>query len=165
MRPSRDAGASGCADNIKCRTMIGLLQRVSTASVTVGGQVVGAIDSGILVFVGVERDDSEARAQRLLDRLLGYRVFADSDGRMNLSVREVDGAVLLVPQFTLAADTSKGMRASFTPAADPVLGQQLFGFLVAQARKHHRGVQSGRFGADMRVSLVNDGPVTFWLRA
>ncbi|MHB8347045.1 MAG: D-aminoacyl-tRNA deacylase [Acidiferrobacterales bacterium] len=145
--------------------MIGLLQRVSSATVAVDGRTVGAIDSGILVFVGIERDDSEARAQRLLDRLLGYRVFAGEDGRMNLSVCDIGAGVLLVPQFTLAADTSRGMRASFTPAAGPELGRHLFGFLVAQACARHRRVQSGQFGADMKVGLVNDGPVTFWLRA
>ncbi len=145
--------------------MIGLLQRVSSASVTVDGQVVGAIDSGILAFVGIERDDNEERAQRLLDRMLGYRVFADTDGRMNLSVCDVRGALLLVPQFTLAADTTRGTRASFTSAAGPALGRQLFEFLEVQACVRHGRVQSGRFGTDMKVSLVNDGPVTFWLHA
>ncbi len=144
--------------------MIGLLQRVLSASVTVDGQIVGAIGRGILVFVGVEHDDDERRAQRLLDRVLGYRVFADGAGRMNLSVLDVAGGVLFVPQFTLAADTTKGMRASFTPAAGAVLGQQLFDFLVAQARGHCPELASGVFGADMKVALVNDGPVTFWLR-
>lgn len=145
--------------------MIGLLQRVSTAEVRVEGVVVGAIDQGLLVFVGVERGDTEAQADRLLERLLGYRVFADAGGRMNLSVRDVGGGLLLVPQFTLAADTKKGTRASFTPAAEPVLGQRLFGYLTERARHAHAGVAAGRFGVDMQVALVNDGPVTFWLQS
>lgn len=145
--------------------MIGLLQRVSSARVTVDGRVVGAIGAGILVLVGVERDDSETRADRLLDRLLGYRVFADGAGRMNVSVRDVGGGVLLVPQFTLVADTSKGMRASFTPAAAPERGRELFDYLARQARLRHERVETGEFGADMKVELTNDGPVTFWLSA
>jgi len=144
--------------------MIGLLQRVSQASVTVDGQTVGAIGRGILVFVGVERDDDTARADRLLERLLGYRVFADAEGKMNLSVKDIGGGLLLVPQFTLAADTQKGMRASFTPAAAPAEGERLFAHLLAQARQQHSPVASGAFGADMQVALTNDGPVTFWLR-
>jgi D-tyrosyl-tRNA(Tyr) deacylase len=144
--------------------MIGLLQRVSSASVTIGGQVIAAIDRGILVLVGVERDDTDAQAERLVERLLGYRVFADADGKMNLSVRDVGGGVLLVPQFTLAADTQKGMRASFTPAAPPHEGERLFDRVAVIARASYAAVQAGRFGADMKVALVNDGPVTFWLR-
>lgn len=144
--------------------MIGLLQRVSQASVTVEGKFVGAIGRGILVFVGVERGDDEAKADRLLERLLGYRVFADADGKMNLSVKDISGGLLLVPQFTLAADTQKGMRASFTPAAPPLEGERLFGYLLAQARQQHAPAASGIFGADMQVSLINDGPVTFWLQ-
>jgi len=144
--------------------MIGLLQRVSQASVTVDGQTVGAIGRGILVFVGVERDDDEAKSDRLLERLLGYRVFADVEGKMNLSVKDIGGGLLLVPQFTLAADTQKGMRASFTPAAPPQEGERLFGYLLAQARQQHAPVATGVFGADMQVALTNDGPVTFWLR-
>jgi D-tyrosyl-tRNA(Tyr) deacylase len=145
--------------------MIGLLQRVSEARVVVDGATVGAIGRGILVLVAVERDDDEARAGRLLERLLGYRVFPDAAGRMNLSVRDVGGGLLLVPQFTLAADTQKGMRASFTPAADPQSGRRLFEHLLAQARARYATVAAGRFGADMQVTLTNDGPVTFWLRA
>jgi len=145
--------------------MIGLLQRVSAARVTVDGRVVGAIDSGILVLVGIEREDNEARADRLLDRLLGYRVFADATGRMNLSVRDVGGGLLLVPQFTLVADTANGMRASFTPAAAPEQGRQLFDYLAARARSQHPQVETGEFGVNMKVGLTNDGPVTFWLRA
>ena len=145
--------------------MIGLLQRVTRARVLVGGQPVGAIARGLLVFVGVERGDTEAQAERLLERLLGYRVFADADGKMNLSLSDLDGGLLLVPQFTLAADTNKGMRPSFTPAAAPGEGQRLFGCLLRGARLVHSEVAAGQFGADMQVELVNDGPVTFWLRA
>lgn len=145
--------------------MIGLLQRVSEARVAVDGAVIGAIARGILVLVAIERDDDEVRAGRLLERLLGYRVFPDAEGRMNLSVRDVGGGLLLVPQFTLAADTQKGMRASFTPAASPELGMRLFEYLVDRARTRYATVAAGRFGADMQVTLTNDGPVTFWLRA
>lgn len=145
--------------------MIGLLQRVSQASVTVEGQTVGAIGRGILVLVGVERGDDEAKADRLLERLLGYRVFPDAEGKMNRSVQDIGGGLLLVPQFTLAADTQKGMRASFTPAAPPQEGERLFGHLLAQARRQHAPVESGIFGADMQVTLTNDGPVTFWLES
>ena len=144
--------------------MIGLLQRVSSASVIVDDRVIAAIHRGILVLVGVERDDADAQAGRLVERLLGYRVFADTDGKMNLSVRDVGGSVLLVPQFTLAADTQKGMRASFTSAAPPQEGERLFDRVVAIARASYGLVQTGRFGADMKVTLINDGPVTFWLR-
>lgn len=144
--------------------MIGLMQRVSGASVTVGGEVVGEIDRGLLVLVGVERGDSEAEADRLLQRLLGYRVFPDSEDKMNLSLTDIAGGLLLVPQFTLPADTRKGTRPSFTPAAAPDDGRRLFGYLLEQAGRHHQQVASGRFGADMQVALVNDGPVTFWLQ-
>jgi D-tyrosyl-tRNA(Tyr) deacylase len=144
--------------------MIGLLQRVSAASVVVDDAVIAAIDRGILVLVGVERGDTEAQAARLVERVLGYRVFADDQGRMNLSVRDIGGGLLLVPQFTLAADTQRGMRASFTTAAPPQDGERLFDRVVALARAGHGQVQTGRFGADMKVTLTNDGPVTFWLR-
>ena len=144
--------------------MIGLVQRVTEAQVTVDDALIGAIGPGLLVLVGVERDDSAAQADRLLERLLGYRIFADPEGKMNLSVREIGGGLLLVPQFTLAADTRKGMRPSFTPAAPPAEGERLFGYLLDQARRQHAPVATGRFGAHMRVSLTNDGPVTFWLR-
>jgi len=144
--------------------VIGLLQRVSSAQVKVAGETIGAIDRGLVVLVGVERRDGEAQADRLLERLLGYRVFSDEDAKMNLSVRDIDGGLLLVPQFTLAADTRKGMRPSFTPAAPPEQGQRLFDYLVTQARAAHPRLAAGRFGADMQVSLINDGPVTFWLR-
>ncbi|ROR34453.1 D-aminoacyl-tRNA deacylase [Inmirania thermothiophila] len=143
--------------------MIGLLQRVARAEVRVGAEVVGAIGRGLLVLVGVQRGDDEAAAARLLERLLGYRVFPDEAGRMNRSLAEVGGGLLLVPQFTLAADTRKGTRASFTPAAPPEQGRRLFEHLVALAGSRHAPVASGRFGADMAVELVNDGPVTFWL--
>ena len=144
--------------------MIGLLQRVSAAQVVVDGNLVGAIQTGLLVLVGVEREDSSAQGERLLERLLNYRVFPDAAGRMNRSLREVQGGLLLVPQFTLAADTGKGLRPSFTPAAPPATAEDLFNALVALAKKCHANVASGRFGADMQVTLTNDGPVTFWLR-
>jgi D-aminoacyl-tRNA deacylase len=145
--------------------MIGLLQRVSAARVEVDRETVGEIGPGLLVLVGVERGDTEAQADRLLERLLGYRVFADAEGKMNLSVRDIDGGLLLVPQFTLAADTQKGMRPSFTPAAPPAEGERLFAYLATQAERHHARVATGRFGAHMRVESTNDGPVTFWLQA
>ena len=145
--------------------MIGLLQRVSQAAVTVNGKTTGTIGRGVLVFVGVECGDDEAKADRLLERLLGYRVFPDAEGKMNQSVQDIGGGLLLVPQFTLAADTRKGMRASFTPAASPQEGERLFGYLLAQARRQHAAVESGIFGADMQVTLTNDGPVTFWLES
>lgn len=145
--------------------MIGLLQRVSRAEVSVSGATLGAIGSGLLVLVGVERGDTPAQAERLVQRLLGYRVFADAHGRMNRSLHDTGGGLLLVPQFTLAADTAKGMRPSFTPAAEPETGRALFEHMCGAARVAHRGeVATGRFGADMQVSLINDGPVTFWLQ-
>ena len=144
--------------------MIALLQRVTQARVDVAGQTIARIGKGLLVFIGVERPDSEAQSERLLERLLSYRVFADSDGKMNLSLRDIKGELLLVPQFTLAADTRKGLRPSFTPAADPAHGARLFDYLLQQASSLHDKVESGQFGADMQVSLINDGPVTFLLR-
>ena len=145
--------------------MIGLLQRVTESRVEVEGRLVGAIGRGLLVLVGVQRGDDEARADRLLQRLLGYRMFPDPQGRMNLSVRDIDGGLLLVPQFTLAADTKKGTRAGFTAAAPPGEGQRLFDYLVTEARAAHTPVATGEFGADMQVQLINDGPVTFWLQS
>lgn len=145
--------------------MIGLLQRVSGASVAVDANIIGEINKGLLVLVGVEKGDTEANAERLLERLLGYRVFPDAQGRMNRSLREIHGGLLLVPQFTLAADTRKGTRASFTPAADPEDGRRLFEALCGLAAKTWPGTATGRFGADMQVGLVNDGPVTFWLQS
>lgn len=144
--------------------MIALLQRVSHAKVEVDGAIVGAIDKGLMVLVCAEREDTEQDAQQLLSKLLSYRVFSDEAGKMNRSVKDVAGGLLLVPQFTLAADTHSGTRPSFTPAAPPALGKQLFDHFVAQARLQHPQVETGQFGADMKVSLTNDGPVTFWLQ-
>jgi D-tyrosyl-tRNA(Tyr) deacylase len=144
--------------------MIALLQRVSEAAVTVDGLTTGAISGGILALVGVERGDTEKQAVRLLQRLLSYRVFPDAQGKMNLDLRQVEGGLLLVPQFTLAADTNCGNRPSFTPAAPPADGQRLFDYFLARARQELDHVQAGVFGADMKVRLVNEGPVTFWLR-
>lgn len=144
--------------------MIALLQRVRCAWVEVEAQRIAAIDAGLLVLVGVERGDSSREADRLLDRVLGYRVFADAQGRMNFCLSESAGELLLVPQFTLAADTRKGRRPSFTSAATPEAGEHLFNYFSAQAQKRHAVVKLGRFGAGMQVGLVNDGPVTFWLR-
>lgn len=144
--------------------MIGLLQRVSEARVSVDGQTIGAIGRGLLVLVGVERGDGPQQVDRLLERLLGYRVFEDDAGRMNLSLRDIGGGLLLVPQFTLAADTSKGMRPGFSSAADPEHGAELFALLVERASDAWNPVATGRFGAQMAVSLTNQGPVTFWLR-
>ena len=143
--------------------MIGLLQRVTWARVSVGGQVIASIGPGLLVLVGVERGDQAPAAERLAERLLAYRVFPDGDGRMNRSLTDVAGELLLVPQFTLAADTTRGLRPSFTAAAPPALGRELFDHLVARACSAHAAVGSGVFGADMQVALINDGPVTFWL--
>ena len=145
--------------------MIGLLQRVSEASVSVDGARVAAIGRGLLVLVGVEQGDAEHQADRLLERLLTYRMFPDAEGRMNLDLGEVQGGLLLVPQFTLAADTRKGRRPSFTPAASPAEGERLFRYMCEAAARRHAPVATGVFGADMQVALVNDGPVTFWLRA
>jgi D-tyrosyl-tRNA(Tyr) deacylase len=144
--------------------MIGLLQRVTQASVTVEGATIGAIGPGLLVLVGVQAGDTAAQGARLLERLVTYRVFADDSGRMNRSLEETGGGLLLVPQFTLAADTHKGTRPGFSTAAVPELGRERFAALVTLAETRLPGrVATGQFGADMRVSLVNDGPVTFWL--
>ncbi len=145
--------------------MIGLLQRVTHAQVEVAGERIGQIARGLLVLVGVQAGDDEMRAARLLERLLGYRVFPDDTGRMNLSVRDLGAGLLLVPQFTLAADTKKGTRAGFSTAAAPERAAALFDHLVGCARAAHTHVACGRFGADMQVSLTNDGPVTFWIEA
>ncbi|MFS2025942.1 D-aminoacyl-tRNA deacylase [Massilia sp. GER05] len=144
--------------------MIGLLQRVGEASVTVDGEVTGAIGRGLMVLVCAEKGDTEREADALLAKLLTYRVFADDAGKMNRSVTDVAGGLLLVPQFTLAADTRSGTRPSFSPAAAPEDGRRLFDHVVRQARERHGIVETGRFGADMKVALINDGPVTFWLR-
>ena len=145
--------------------MIALIQRVTRAEVRVGAELAGAIGPGVLALIGVARGDTEAAAERLLERLLGYRIFPDADGRMNVALREHGGELLLVPQFTLAADTHKGTRAGFSTAAEPAEAQRLFGYLLERARSAYPAVSAGVFGAHMQVSLVNDGPVTFWLEA
>ncbi|MBC7804215.1 MAG: D-tyrosyl-tRNA(Tyr) deacylase [Candidatus Parcubacteria bacterium] len=143
--------------------MIALIQRVSEARVETGGELVGRIDRGILALVGVERGDTDAQAERLVERVVGYRIFPDAEGKMNLSLVDVGGELLAVPQFTLAAETKKGTRPGFSTAASPEEGKRLFHLFVDLSRKRIR-VETGRFGADMKVSLVNDGPVTFWLQ-
>ncbi|UCC56202.1 MAG: D-tyrosyl-tRNA(Tyr) deacylase [Gammaproteobacteria bacterium] len=143
--------------------MIGLLQRVQSAGVEIAGKSIANIGHGLLVLVGIQQGDTGKEASRLLERLLGYRVFPDSAGKMNLSIRDVSGELLLVPQFTLAADTHTGMRPGFSTAADPADGERLFARLVSLAGQQYERVASGQFGADMQVTLVNDGPVTFWL--
>jgi D-tyrosyl-tRNA(Tyr) deacylase len=145
--------------------MIALLQRVTSASVSVNGERVAEIGHGLLALIGVEKQDNAAKAARLVERILGYRIFADAEGKMNLNVCDVDGGVLLVPQFTLAADTHKGMRPSFSRAADAETGRAMFDTVVDIMQQNTGRVQQGRFGADMSVQLVNDGPVTFWLQA
>ncbi len=141
------------------------MQRVAEARVAAGGEDLGAIGRGVLALVGIERGDGAREAERLAERVLGYRMFADAEGRMNRSLAEVAGGLLVVPQFTLAADTSSGARPGFSTAASPEDGRQLYEAFVRACRKRHDAVATGRFGADMQVSLVNDGPVTFWLRA
>lgn len=144
--------------------MLALLQRVSEARVSVAGDTVGQIGPGLLVLVGVQPGDGPAQAQRLAERILGYRVFDDADGRMNLSLADTGGGLLLVPQFTLAADTDSGQRPSFTSAAEPQHARAMFDVLVDGSRQRHAGVATGQFGAHMQVNLTNDGPVTFLLR-
>ena len=143
--------------------MKALIQRVSCASVSVAGAVVGEIENGLLVFVGIEKGDTHAQGQRMAGRLLSYRVFSDPEGKMNLSVADVDGSLLMISQFTLAADTKKGKRASFSSAAPPEEAEAIFDSLVEELRSQHPHVATGQFGADMQVSLINDGPVTFLL--
>jgi D-tyrosyl-tRNA(Tyr) deacylase len=143
--------------------MIALIQRVTRAQVHIDGACVGEIGAGVLALIGVTRADTAADARRLLERLLSYRVFADAAGKMNLSVQQVRGGLLLVPQFTLAADTGKGTRAGFSTAAEPARARELFTYLLEQAQSAYAPVSAGVFGADMQVALVNDGPVTFWL--
>ncbi len=145
--------------------MIALIQRVTEAQVRVDGSVIGRIGRGLLAMIAVERQDGEQQVARLLARLLGYRVFPDAKGKMNRSLVDIAGGLLLVPQFTLAADTRKGLRPSFEAAAEPETGRVLFEELLNQAKQQHHEVASGIFGADMQVQLVNDGPVTFWLQA
>jgi D-tyrosyl-tRNA(Tyr) deacylase len=144
--------------------MIALIQRVNTASVKVDGHTVGAIGPGLLALIGIQRGDTVTQGARLLQRLLEYRVFADAQGRMNLALRDTGGGLLLVPQFTLAADTRSGNRPGFSTAAEPAAAQALYEALLAGARAAHPAVASGEFGAHMAVELVNDGPVTFWLQ-
>ena len=144
--------------------MIALIQRVTNAQVAVDNQIIGKIEQGILALIGIEPEDNQQKADRLLQRLLGYRIFSDYEDKMNLSVKDINGGVLLVPQFTLAANTKKGMRPSFTSAAPPVLGKQMFDYFVAEANTSYNKIESGEFGADMQVNLCNDGPVTFWLQ-
>lgn len=144
--------------------MIGLLQRVTHAQVDVAGETIGRTGPGLLVLLGVEAEDDQAKAERLIERLLTYRVFGDNDGRMNLSLLDVSGGLLLVPQFTLAANTKKGRRPSFGTAAAPEFAEQMFLKTVEIARGYPLKVETGQFGADMQVSLCNDGPVTFWLQ-
>jgi D-aminoacyl-tRNA deacylase len=145
--------------------MIALIQRVTQARVEVDGRVIGEIGRGVLALIGVQREDDQARADRLLERILSYRIFPDAQQRMNQSLRDVAGGLLLVSQVTLAADTRSGTRAGFTTAAAPDSARTLFDYLLAQARARHASVASGEFGAHMMVSLINDGPVTFWLTA
>ena len=144
--------------------MIALLQRVRQASVEVDQKIIANIEEGLLVFLGVEKNDTEQQAQRLAERVLTYRVFADDDDKMNLNVTDINGGLLIVPQFTLAADTRKGTRPSFSSAADPQTGEKLYEYFVSLLNAEHNHVATGQFGADMQVSLVNNGPVTFWLQ-
>ncbi|QDX28425.1 D-aminoacyl-tRNA deacylase [Dickeya poaceiphila] len=144
--------------------MIALIQRVSAASVKVDGAVVGEIGHGLLVLLGVEHGDNQQKATRLCEKVIGYRIFSDDNGKMNLNVQQAGGSVLVVSQFTLAADTQKGMRPSFSRGAAPAEADRLYQYFVAQCREHGLTTETGRFAADMQVSLVNDGPVTFWLQ-
>ena len=145
--------------------MIALIQRVAEARVRIAGETAGEIGRGVLALIGVERGDGEREAARLAERVLGYRIFPDAEGKMNRSLADIGGGLLLVPQFTLAADTRSGTRPGFSTAAAPEEGRRLFDVLLNLCREKHAAVATGRFGADMQVSLVNDGPVTFWLQA
>ena len=144
--------------------MIALLQRVTKARVVVESKTVGAIENGILALIGIEKTDTQEHANRLLERILGYRIFADTQDKMNLSLEDINGGLLIVPQFTLAADTRTGRRPGFSAAADPSEGEKWFEYFAGQAATRHAEVETGRFGAEMQVGLVNDGPVTFWLQ-
>ena len=144
--------------------MIGLLQRVTHASVKIDNTTVASINSGLLVLVGIEKNDTEDNAKKLFEKIINYRVFADSEDKMNLSLKDSEGGLLLVPQFTLAADTQKGLRPSFSNSCPPGKAKPLFEFLTKYASENHINVETGVFGADMQVSLINDGPVTFWLQ-
>lgn len=143
--------------------MLGLLQRVTEASVTVEGECVGRINAGMLILLGIQKDDTQAVADKLIDKLLAYRIFADADNKMNASIRDVDGEILIVSQFTLAADTQKGLRPSFSSAAPPAMARELYDYVIDALRAKHPAMATGIFGADMKVALVNDGPVTFML--
>jgi D-aminoacyl-tRNA deacylase len=143
--------------------MLGLIQRVSNAKVDVGGETVGEINQGVLLLLGVEREDTEGAADKLLHKVLNYRIFPDSEGKMNLNVQQIDGSLLIVPQFTLAADTRKGLRPSFTTSAPPALAENLYDYFVVRAKQAYPAVATGSFGANMQVTLCNDGPVTFML--
>ncbi|KES15599.1 D-Tyr-tRNAtyr deacylase [Gilliamella apicola SCGC AB-598-I20] len=143
--------------------MIALIQRVKQASVSVDNQIIGQIDQGLLVLLGIEQGDNEQKAIRLREKVLGYRIFSDDDGKMNLNVLQINGKLLVVSQFTLAADTQKGMRPSFTKGASPAMANELYQFFVKQCQQHIE-TQTGQFAADMQVALINDGPVTFWLQ-
>lgn len=144
--------------------MIALLQRVTEAKVVVSEKNIAEIKQGLLVFIGVEKNDTEKYVSRLVDKVLSYRIFSDDEDKMNLSVQDINGGVLLVPQFTLAADTQKGCRPSFSSAAPPAEGERLFNTFVKQAKNKYENIATGEFGADMKISLLNDGPVTFWLQ-
>lgn len=144
--------------------MIALIQRVTHASVVVDEKTVGQIGPGLLVLLGVEKDDDEPKAKRLCEKVLGYRIFSDEQGKMNLNVQQAGGSLLVVSQFTLAADTKKGMRPSFSGGAEPTKADQLYQYFVEQSRKQGITTQTGEFAADMQVNLTNDGPVTFWLQ-
>lgn len=144
--------------------MIGLLQRVKNASVTVNDQVIGAVGKGLLVLVCAEKGDSEEQCEKLAKKVLAYRIFEDENGKMNKSVSDIGGEILIVSQFTLAADTSKGLRPSFTPAADPETGKRLYEHFIEKVRESGLKTQTGQFGANMQVALINDGPVTIWLK-
>jgi len=144
--------------------MIGLLQRVSQASVNIDNTTVASINSGLLVLIGIEKSDTQSNAEKLFDKIINYRVFADSEDKMNLSLKDTNGGLILVPQFTLAADTQKGLRPSFSNAAAPNQAKPLFDYLIEHANEQYNAVGSGVFSADMQVSLINDGPVTFWLQ-
>lgn len=145
--------------------MKALIQRVKSASVEVNAEIVGKIDQGILLLLGVEKDDTEADASKLLKKILGYRIFADQEGKMNLNLQQINGGLLVVSQFTIVADTKKGLRPSFSSGASPEHGEKLYNHFVELAKQQHKEIQTGIFAADMSVSLINDGPVTFWLES
>ncbi|WP_415896857.1 D-aminoacyl-tRNA deacylase [Neptuniibacter sp. QD72_48] len=145
--------------------MKALIQRVKSASVEVNAETVGKINQGILLLLGVEKDDTEADANKLLKKILGYRIFADAEGKMNLNLQQINGGLLVVSQFTIVADTKKGLRPSFSSGASPEHGEKLYNYFVKQAKQQHTEVETGIFAADMAVSLTNDGPVTFWLES